>query len=215
MKTLTHQFKSLFFTLVIAVSLVGCSKDDDNNDNKDNTEDLKGGQATAVIGVENQTIQFSTKTDNSFATIIKTKIGENEINQLIIVMMDDNSDVMIVAQAAPAPGKTTSYDLSKPLTEDYFFTTNVAVEGKNSSENNVYGVGSYQQGEEIVIRSKGSFKITSLSNTNIKGTFEMTLYNSYDPNNAHDAEELTVTEGEFDLPIVELDEGDLGDLGLE
>lgn len=218
MKTLKHQFKSLIFLLVIAVSLVGCSKDDDtgNNDNNDNDEDLKGGHATAVIGVDNKTIQFSTETDNSFAAIVKTKLGENDIKQLIIVMMDDNSDAMIITQAAPAPDKPINYDVSNVgLNSDYFFTSSVAVEGKNSSDDKIYGVGIYQQGEEVVNQSKGSFKITSLSKTNIKGTFEMTLYNSYDPKDAQDAEELTVTEGEFDLPIVELDEEDLGDLGLE
>ena len=211
METLKNQFRTLFFILLIAGSLISCSKDDDNN-GKDPNEVPNGGQATAVIGVDNQSIQFSTKSDNSFAGIVQTKIGENEIDQLVIVMQDDNSDVMIVAQAAPAPDTPKEYDLSKSATNDYFFTTAVALNGKNSSDDNIYGVGTYQQGEEVVIQSKGSFKITSVSNNNIKGSFEMTLYNIYDPNNAENAKEMTITEGTFDLPIVEIDGEDLGDL---
>jgi|GEM_PF-4560919 hypothetical protein len=209
MKTLKNKFNTLFFLIIIGISLVSCSKDDDN----DPSGDSKGGQATALIEIDNQTIQFSAKTGNSFAAITKTQFGENEFNQLTVVMMDDNSDVTIATQVVPAPDNPIDYDLSNVgLGTDDFFTTSVAVEGENSSDNNIYGVGFYQQGEEVVIKSKGSFKITSLTKTNIRGTFEMTLYNSYDPNNAQDAKKLTVTEGEFDLPM--LSQAEIEDLGL-
>ena len=214
MKIIRNNFKTLFLLLFVGFAFTSCSKDDDTNPDTKN-DDLKTGNATAVIGVDNQTIQFSSDNENSFATKVNTKIGENEIDQLVIVMMDEDSDVMIVAQAAPAPDNAITYDLSKPLTEDSFFTAGVGVEGKNSSDDKTYGVGTYQQGNDLVIQSKGTFKITSLSSTTIKGTFEMTLYNNYDPNDAQDAKKLTITKGTFDLPIVELNEKDLGDLGLD
>lgn len=214
MKTIQIKFKTLFLLLMLGFAFVSCSSDDDAPQD-DNNEDVKKGQATAVVGLDDKTIQFSAKSDNSFAAIIETKLGENDIKQLIIVMADDKPDVTIVAQVTPAPGNPINYDLSSPITDDYFFTTGVAVDGKNSSDANVYGVGFYQHGDDIVRQSKGAFKITSISSTNIKGTFDMTLYNSYNSNDTFDAKELTVTEGKFDLPMVKLSQKDLEDLGLE
>lgn len=207
MKTLKYEFKNLFL-LILAIGLLSCSNDDDNVvDEKD--EGPLEGQATAVIAMDNETIQFSAKNENSFAGIVNANVGENEIKQLVIVMADDDSDILIVTQAAPAPNGPTTYDVSETLTEDYLFTTSVAVEGQNSAVDKIYGVGVYQHEDEIVLQSQGSFKITSLTSENIKGTFEMTLYNIYDPNNVENAKELTVTEGKFNLPIVEIGEGDL------
>lgn len=215
MKTIQSKFKTVALILFVSFAFVACSSDDDDSEMNDNDEDLKGGQASAVIDLDNQPVQFSSNGNQSFASLVKSQIGENEIDELVIIMMDDNSDLMIVAQAAPAPDNPINYDLSTPLTDDYFFSVGVAVDGKNSSDNKIYGVGTYQNGDDVVIQSQGSFKISALSNTSIKGTFEMTLYNTYDPNNVQDAEKLTVTEGEFDLPIVELDEEDLANLGLD
>lgn len=212
MKTLKLTIKTLLF-LLIAVNVLGCSKDDDNKSG-DPDEAFKLGHATAIIGVDDRTIPFSTKTENSFATVYKTKIGDQQINQLLIVMSDDNSEMLIVTQVAPAPVTPTSYNLSTPLTDTYFFTAGVAVDGKNSSDTNVYTVGTYQNGEDVVTQSKGAFKITSLSPTRLKGTFEMTLYNSYQPKEAHNAKKLEATKGEFDLPIVELTNEQFEDLGL-
>lgn len=214
MKNIQLKLKTLSLILLTGLAFAGCSKDDDNNGN-DTNEDLNEGNVTAVIGADEQAIQFSSETENSFAAIVKTKIDENEIEQLVIVMKDDNSNVMIVTSATPAPSNPINYNLSTPLTGEYLFTVGVGMDGENSSNDKTYGVGTYQQGEEVVLQSKGSFKITSISATSVKGTFEMTLYNSYNPDNAQDAKELSVTQGAFDLPIVELSEGDLEDLGLD
>lgn len=212
MKTIQYQIKTFFFLLFAFSSLVACSSDDDNIiDEKDKGDDLVEGLASADITVDNKTIQFSSESEDNFAGIIKTKMGDKEVNQLIIVMVDENSEVAIISQALPAPNSPIDYDLSKVgLGNDYFFTTDVVLD-----DSTVYSMGSYQQGEEVVVRSKGLFKITSMSKDNIKGTFKMTLYNSYDPNNVEDAKELKVTNGTFDLPIIEVDEGDLGDLDLD
>lgn len=209
MKILNHRFKPLIIMLAITMSLLSCSKDDSS----DTIEDLREGHATAVIEVNQQTVSFAANSDRSFATIVTSKLGENDIRQLVVVMADEKSDAIIVSQAAPAPNNPINYDLSKVgFGDDYFFTTSVAMNGKNSSDANIYGMGSIQQDESIVLQSSGSFKITAITTTHIKGTFEMTLYNSYDPDNA---EKLSVTKGAFDLPLVELDEDDLGDLGID
>lgn len=211
------KFKTFLLMLLVSFAFANCSKDDDNNgnDTNDTNEDLNESNVTAVIMDGEQTVQFSSENENSFATIVKTKVNEDEIEQLVIIMKDDNSEVLIVASATPAPNNPIDYNLSLPLTEEYLFTAGVSMDGENSSSDKTYGVGTYQHEEEVVHQSKGSFKITSISTTSVEGTFEMTLYNSYDPNTAQDAKELSVTEGAFDLPIVELSEEDLEYLGLD
>ncbi|SHF57756.1 hypothetical protein SAMN05444483_101652 [Salegentibacter echinorum] len=211
MKTIKYQIKTFFFLLFAFSSLAACSSDDDTIiDDNDNDGDLVEGLASAEITVDNETIQFSSKSEDNFAGVMKTKMGEEEIDQLVIVMVDKDSEVAIISQALPAPNSPIDYDLSKVgFGNDYFFTTDVVLD-----DSKVYSMGSYQQGDEIALQSEGLFQITSVSKDNIKGTFKMTLYNSYDPNN-EDAKELTITEGKFDLPIKEIDEGDLGDLDLD
>lgn len=216
MKTIKDQIKTFFFLLFAFSSLAACSSDDDTIiDDNDKDGDLVEGLASAEITVDEKTIQFSSKSEDNFAGVMKTKMGEEEIDQLVIVMVDEDSEVAIISQALPAPNAPRDYDLSKVgLGNDYFFTTDVVLEKNNSDDRKTYSLGSYQQGDEIVLRSKGLFEITSMYKDNIKGTFKMTLYNSYDQN-IEDAKELTITEGKFDLPIIEINAGDLGDLDID
>lgn len=217
MKTIKYQIKTFFFLLFAFSSLAACSSDDDTiKDDKDKDGDLVEGLASAEINVDEKTIQFSSKSEDNFAGIIKTKMGEEEIDQLIIVMVDEDSEVAIISQALPAPNAPRDYDLSKVgLVGDYLFTTDVVLDNKNSNDSKIYSMGSYQQGDDVVVQSKGIFKITAMSSDNIKGSFEMTLYNNYDPNLSEDAKELRVTKGTYDLPIIEIDAGDLEDLDLD
>lgn len=219
MKTLNPQIKTFFLLLFVFSGLVGCSSDDDNViDNDDKDDNLIEGLASAKIEVGDETIEFSAKSENNFAGIIKTKMGdqEQEVKHLIIIMNDEDSKVSIISQALPAPSSPTNYDLSKVGLNggDNLFSTNVVLENNSSNESRVYGMGSYQKEDDIIVQSEGSFKITSISSDNIKGTFNMTLYNSYVQNNAIEAEKLVVTNGEFDLPIIEVDEDDLGDFNF-
>lgn len=208
----TIQFKTLLFLLLVSFAFISCSSDDDSSSEPKN--DNKKGQASAMIEVNDQNLQFSSNNENSFATIVNANIGENQVDQLVIVMTDDNSDIVIVAQVAPAPDNSLTIDLTQPITDNYFFGTSVVLNGENSTDQDSYGVGSYQ-GDDIVVQSSGLFKITSISNTDIQGTFNMTLFNSYDVSNTPSIEEITVAEGEFDLPIIELSQEDLENFGLD
>ncbi|MGO2295030.1 hypothetical protein [Psychroflexus halocasei] len=203
MKALKNQFKTILFLLIVGAISVGCSSDDDIGDNGGEPS-INEGNASAVINVDNQIIEFSSETDNSFATITQFEIEGNEIDKLTIIMADDNSGLMIAVEVAPAPNSPMNYDLSNVgFGQDYMLTATVLLDGENSSETDIYGVGSYSQDGELT-QSQGLFKITSITNTTIKGTFNMTLYNSYSPNDDFNTKELTVTEGEFELPIVDI-----------
>lgn len=203
MKTIQNRFKTLLLLLLVGITFGSCSSDDDIGDDG-GVPGINGDNASAVIDVDNQIIEFSSETDNSFATITQFEIEGNEVDKLTIIMADDNSDLMIAVEVAPAPNSSMSYDLSNVgFSQDYMLTASVLLEGENSSETDIYGVGSYNQ-DGGMTQSQGLFKITSISNTTIKGTFEMTLYNSYNPNDDHNTKELIVTEGEFELPIVDL-----------
>lgn len=202
MKNLKNQFKTILILLISGTISASCSSDDDIGGGDE--PGISGENASAVISVDDQIIDFSSETDNSFATITQFEIEGNEIDKLTIIMADDNSDVMIAVELAPAPNSSMSYDLSNVgLGQDYMLTATVLLNGENSSETDIYGVGSYNQDGELT-QSQGLFKITSISNTSIKGTFDMTLYNSYNPSDDFNTKELTVTEGEFELPIVDI-----------
>lgn len=158
---------------------------------------------TADVQLADQFVSMSgSNVDSSFA--LTGKMRSTGEDYLSITFNDDNSDMTLVVEIIPFSGESGDFDISTGYTDE---NTQIALFYKNGVENtpesDVYS--SYFQTGDIanpVIRGSGTIKITSLTESEVKGTFEMTLIN-YDETGG--LKEMKIDKGTFRVPVVKLD----------
>ncbi len=182
---------TLLLLSTFLLSFASCKKD--KNENPEATK----GTATAVLKTDDATINFSSVKDSSVAFL--EFIEDANQHHLRIVIKDDKTNALIEMMITPVKDAPQTLSIAQGFTADGWAATSVFLNGRNSSEAETYGT-IWVSHDGNVTNSEGSLTISSISENNIKGSFNGTLY-SYNPDTKV-AKKLTVTQGQFDMPLV-------------
>ncbi len=148
----------LIFTSTVAFS--SCKKD--KAETKDSTTN---GTATAVVNYDGKSINFSSVKDSSVAFM--EWVASEKKHVFSMILKDDATGMILDMMIYPAKEGSGSYSL-EGLSADMWSLANFHLKGRNSSETDKYTF-VWISNNGIIVESKGTVTITSMTDKNVKG----------------------------------------------
>lgn len=178
-----------------AVAFTSCKKDKD-----DPKENPTNGTAKAGVTFDGKTVSFSSSKDNSIAYMEWEK--DEKKHNFGMVLQDDATGMLISMIIFPVKDGSGTYELEGLTGDDGWSTMNVNVKGTASSASEKYGYLWRSSNGELTV-SEGTVTISSMTEKNVKGTFNAILHNYDDDKKVVKA--LTIKNGSFDVPLIRRD----------
>ncbi|HLR37239.1 MAG TPA: hypothetical protein VK084_04280 [Chitinophagaceae bacterium] len=206
MKNLRKLLLSTMLMVFTLFLLSACSKDDKATPEENNTEDTtpdSNDNENMGIGSSSATITYmDTEESVQFIGTAVGVIGTGSPDSVIMTFSGKNSPMVFWLMITPADKGTHIMGQNNFECYGFFY--------KDSSINNLFEA--YLVGEDNIddngteMDGAASFKISSISNDQIKGTFELTMIQNstvYENGELQSGEikKIKVTNGKFDVPF--------------